>query len=63
MTYRTVNPYTNETIKEFPNASIRDVEIALDNGESLFKKWKKETPASRADELQDEAEEMKNHRE
>ncbi|WP_412990155.1 NAD-dependent succinate-semialdehyde dehydrogenase [Pediococcus siamensis] len=51
MAYRTVNPYTNEVVKEYPNATSDEIEAALTAGHHLFKQWEKETPESRADQL------------
>jgi succinate-semialdehyde dehydrogenase/glutarate-semialdehyde dehydrogenase len=61
MAYRTVNPYTNEVVKEYPNATSSDIETALVNGQKLFKRWEHEAPATRADQLRDIARLMRLH--
>jgi succinate-semialdehyde dehydrogenase / glutarate-semialdehyde dehydrogenase len=40
MAYQTVNPYTGERIKTFPDASDADVRQALDAGHAAFLSWK-----------------------
>jgi succinate-semialdehyde dehydrogenase/glutarate-semialdehyde dehydrogenase len=40
MTYATINPYTGETIKVFPNASDEDVALALSQGDAAFRSWR-----------------------
>ena len=42
MAYKTTYPYTNEVLKEFPNASDADLEKALAEGHALYKKWRSE---------------------
>ncbi|WP_054676965.1 NAD-dependent succinate-semialdehyde dehydrogenase [Lacticaseibacillus sharpeae] len=61
MAYRTVNPYTNEVVKEYPNATSADIETALVHGQKLFKEWEHEAPATRADQLRDIARLMRLH--
>lgn len=39
MTYATVNPYTLETVKEFPDATEADVEAALAAADDAFRAW------------------------
>lgn len=52
MTYQTINPYTNELIKTYPDASDEDLEEALTTGHALYKRWRKEDNVSeRADQL------------
>lgn len=41
MPYETIYPFTNETLKTYPQASDQDVEAALANGHALYKKWQK----------------------
>jgi NAD-dependent aldehyde dehydrogenases len=48
MAYKTVNPYTNELVKEYPNATAEEIETALSTGHALYKKWRDEPVASRA---------------
>ena len=40
MAYATTNPYTGETIKNFPNATDAEVALALDSGDKAFRNWK-----------------------
>lgn len=59
MTYKAVNPFTNETIKEFKNDTDEQVEIALNNGYQFYLNSKKQTANDRAvllDKLADEFE-------
>ncbi|AMV61940.1 Succinate-semialdehyde dehydrogenase [NAD] [Pediococcus damnosus] len=51
MAYATVNPYTNEVVKEYPNATASEIQKALENGNDLFKRWEKEQPTHRAEQL------------
>ncbi|MCT6839543.1 MAG: aldehyde dehydrogenase family protein, partial [Bifidobacteriales bacterium] len=46
MTYQTVNPYTNELIKTYPDATDADLEDALATGHALYKRWRREDDAS-----------------
>lgn len=52
MAYATVNPYTGELVKEFPNATDAEVNQALDEGHSAFLKWRETSYAERAQILQ-----------
>ncbi len=47
MAYQTINPYTNETLKTYPNATDAELEQTLATGHALYKTWRNETPASR----------------
>lgn len=40
MAYATTNPYTGETIKNFPNATDGEIALALDRGDAAFHNWK-----------------------
>lgn len=40
MTYATINPYTGNTVKTFPDATDADVAKALDDGHGAFQVWK-----------------------
>ena len=51
MAYKTVNPYNNELVKEYPSATADDIEKALSTGYALYKKWRDEPAASRAEAL------------
>jgi NAD-dependent aldehyde dehydrogenases len=48
MAYQTINPYTNEVLKTYPNATSEDIEAALTTGHSLYKKWRSEPVSSRS---------------
>lgn len=40
MAYQTINPYTNEVVKEFPDATDQQLEEALQNGHALYETFK-----------------------
>ncbi|WP_143801711.1 aldehyde dehydrogenase family protein, partial [Oenococcus oeni] len=40
MAYQTVSPYTNETIKKYDFSTQDDIERALSQGHTLYKKWR-----------------------
>ena len=40
MAYATTNPFTNETIKTFPNATNEEVKAALDTANDAFLAWR-----------------------
>ncbi|MDV7718924.1 aldehyde dehydrogenase family protein [Pediococcus ethanolidurans] len=61
MAYKTINPYTNELVKAYPNATADDVENALSAGHQLFKQWEHETPESRAKQLHEIAQLFRDH--
>ncbi|KRK64164.1 NAD-dependent aldehyde dehydrogenase [Companilactobacillus tucceti DSM 20183] len=48
MAYQTINPYTNEVLKTYPNATSTDIESALVTGHDLYKKWRNEPVNSRS---------------
>jgi succinate-semialdehyde dehydrogenase/glutarate-semialdehyde dehydrogenase len=45
MTYQTINPYTNEVIRTFPDATHEEVDAAITAAHSAFLSWR-ETPFS-----------------
>ncbi|WP_066567153.1 NAD-dependent succinate-semialdehyde dehydrogenase [Snodgrassella sp. CFCC 13594] len=47
MAFATVNPYTNELVKQFPDATDADVVAAIDSADSAFQSWKKTSHAER----------------
>lgn len=49
MAFKTVNPYTNEVLKEFPDATDEQLEQALAKGHELYKTFKKQDVSERAD--------------
>lgn len=52
MAYATINPYTNETVRTFPDATDAEVAQALDRGQIAFDKWKITPIAKRVQVLQ-----------
>lgn len=42
MAYQTLNPYTNQVIKEYVNVDDSFVENALAKSDNLYKKWRNE---------------------
>ncbi|CAJ1178389.1 hypothetical protein CPEBRM1_ABPJDJAI_00183 [Companilactobacillus paralimentarius] len=48
MAYKTINPYTNELVKSYPDATAEEIESALSTGYALYKKWRNESVSSRA---------------
>lgn len=55
MAYSTVNPYTGELIKTFPDATNEDVEQALTDAHHAFLRWRETSYAERAQILQNAA--------
>ncbi|BDR52913.1 aldehyde dehydrogenase [Bombiscardovia nodaiensis] len=51
MTYQTINPYTNQLVKTYPDSSDDDLERALSLGHGLYKKWRQEPAATRSQSL------------
>ena len=51
MSYQTVNPFTDEIIKTYDNHDDAYVEEAITKGHALYKKWRNDPVASRADAL------------
>ncbi|WP_390408519.1 NAD-dependent succinate-semialdehyde dehydrogenase [Lacticaseibacillus jixiensis] len=47
MAYKTINPYTNETLKTYPNATNAELEQTLATGHALYMTWRNEAPATR----------------
>jgi succinate-semialdehyde dehydrogenase/glutarate-semialdehyde dehydrogenase len=52
MSYATVNPYTGELVKKFPDATDEQVEQALTDAHAAFLKWRETSFAHRAEILQ-----------
>ncbi|MDR0805932.1 MAG: NAD-dependent succinate-semialdehyde dehydrogenase [Enterobacteriaceae bacterium] len=64
MSYKTVNPYTGETLKTFPDATDTEVASAIDHAHTSFLSWKEKPIAERLALLQRVADELrKNHKE
>lgn len=49
MAYQTINPYNNELVKAYPNATDQELEEALTVGHSLYKQFRKQPINKRAD--------------
>lgn len=52
MTYATVNPYTGETVKTFPNATDAEVQQVIGNAHQAFLSWRNTSFAQRAQVMQ-----------
>lgn len=52
MAYATTNPYTNEVLKTFPDATDAEVKLALDKAHTAFLSWKETPIADRVKVLQ-----------
>lgn len=52
MAYATVNPFTGEQVKTFPNASDQEIQQALDAAQEAFNGWKTTTFTHRSQILQ-----------
>ena len=52
MSYATVNPYTGELVKKFPDATDEQVEQALTDAHTAFLKWRETSFAHRGEILQ-----------
>ncbi|WP_318766546.1 NAD-dependent succinate-semialdehyde dehydrogenase [Lactiplantibacillus carotarum] len=48
MAYKTVNPYTNELVKAYPDATAAEIETAIATGDQLYHQWRDQPVASRA---------------
>lgn len=48
MTCATINPYTNELVKQFPDATDEEVERALAKADAAFRSWRESPFAERA---------------
>ncbi|MFT8516495.1 MAG: aldehyde dehydrogenase family protein, partial [Acetobacter persici] len=48
MAYKTVNPYTNETIATFPDLKDAELESLLSQAEKTYKSWRGTSFADRA---------------
>lgn len=60
MAYKTINPYTNELVKEYPDATDEELEQALETGHALYSTFKKQEMEERAELLRKIAEEIRN---
>ncbi|MXV45258.1 aldehyde dehydrogenase family protein [Saccharibacter sp. 17.LH.SD] len=48
MTYASTNPYTNEVVKTFPEATDQEVQVALKEGAAAYEKWRETSFEERA---------------
>ena len=62
MAYKTIYPYNNKVLKEYENASDKDLEQALSSGHQVYQQWRTEDPRSRGVVLQKVADLMKQKR-
>lgn len=51
MAYKTINPYTNEVVKEYPDATKAQIEDALRSTNKLYNQWRLAGPETRAAQL------------
>ena len=51
MAYQTINPYTNEVVKEYPDATDQQLEDALQKGHELYQTFQTQDVSERADML------------
>ncbi|CAM3079292.1 NAD-dependent succinate-semialdehyde dehydrogenase [Lactiplantibacillus plajomi] len=47
MAYQTINPYNNQVLKQFENASDEQLEATLTTGHALYKQWRGEPAETR----------------
>lgn len=59
MAYQTVNPYTNEVVKEYSDTTDQELEEALQRGQNLYQKFKTQDIKERADLLHQVAEKIR----
>ncbi|WEV64548.1 NAD-dependent succinate-semialdehyde dehydrogenase [Bifidobacterium sp. ESL0732] len=63
MTYQTINPYTNELVKEYPFATDDELEATLAQAETAFQNGKKQSLAERSKILHNIAATFRKHSE
>jgi succinate-semialdehyde dehydrogenase/glutarate-semialdehyde dehydrogenase len=61
--YQSVNPYTGETFASFDNPTSKRIEETISLAHALYKKWRHEDPAGRADQLKKIAASLREHKE
>lgn len=61
MAYRTVNPYNNEVVKEYPFATEDELQSALATGHDLYETMKKQDISERAKILHNVASKLREH--
>ncbi|MDP0530097.1 aldehyde dehydrogenase family protein, partial [Lacticaseibacillus paracasei] len=47
MAYQTTNPYTNEVVKTYENATADEIEASLAQAQKLYKQWRNDPVSSR----------------
>ncbi|PBQ22723.1 succinate-semialdehyde dehydrogenase [Levilactobacillus brevis] len=62
MTYQTINPFTNEVVKTYANATPEEIENALALGDERYHAWRQEPIADRAQILRRIAALMRDHK-
>lgn len=62
MAYQTINPYTNEVVKTYDNATTDQIEQALTTGDALYHQWRHEPVSSRAASLHKIAALLREHK-
>lgn len=62
MSYATVNPYTGELLKSFPDATDEDVELAITAAHNTFLQWRQTSFAERAAILQKAADILRDNK-
>lgn len=65
MTYQSINPFNNEVLHRYDDATDAEIETAIANGHALYKKWRNDPVSSRkevlyklADYFEDHAQEL-----
>ena len=59
--YQSINPYTNEEFASYDNPTAKQIEDSINLAYALYKKWRHETPESRAKILHDVADALREH--
>ncbi len=62
MAFATVNPYTNELLKEYKSATKEDIHAALDKSDKAFQSWKTISIAERVGYLKNAADLLRKNR-
>jgi succinate-semialdehyde dehydrogenase/glutarate-semialdehyde dehydrogenase len=62
MAYETRNPYTDEVLKRFPDATDAEVQTAIDHAHRAFMAWKDAPFAARAKVMQNAADILRRER-
>ncbi|MDK8781860.1 aldehyde dehydrogenase family protein, partial [Actinotignum timonense] len=62
MAYKTVSPYTGETLKEYPTATDEEVKKAVDVAHNAFLAWRETSYEQRAQVLQKAADLLRERR-